>query len=234
MTLYLAGFWSGKHSRSVLSAAHEQLIEHAGESRGLHFYYVADGHELWVGKDGVQASDRSTHSTQILVKAAGQDTYWPYTTVCPYPSLQSEPDYIRNRIARFMTYPGAILRSVLERSSRSNYSMALYVSDKGERVYHEQLAEMRRIQGTVPRPILKPDLHVETTDGAVLRMWKHPHYTEGWDMRRFLEAVINSLPGEDYIIAHRNPKDMAESHGAFVGGYHSVLEAEFGLKAQGE
>lgn len=230
MKLYLAGFHSGQSARNLLTAEHQQFIELAGESGGLSFYSVAEGRHLWVGPGGVNLSEPAG-STQILVKADGGDTYWPYSTVSPHPSLESEPDYIRNRVARYMTCPDAILRSVLERGCGTDYSLALYVSEKGERVYQEQLQEMRRVQGKVLRALGNPDIHVASTEGAVLRMWKHPDYLDGWEMKRFFVAVIKALECGDYLLAHRNPKGMPESHGAFIGGYHTVIQAEFGLVA---
>ncbi|CAK7027003.1 MAG: hypothetical protein DELT_02615 [Desulfovibrio sp.] len=97
MTVYLAGFNLGKSTSSTLSPEHLQLLEYVDESGGLEFYSVRDGRELWVGAAGVQVSGKNSY-TQILVKTKDGDTYWPYSIVCPDPSLKSEPDFIRTRV----------------------------------------------------------------------------------------------------------------------------------------
>jgi hypothetical protein len=229
MTMYLAGNHGGRASKHPLPDEYLQLIEFVDTTKALEFHVVRESHDLGVDMHGIHVSQMSGFS-QILIKLTNGDTFWPYSVVSPNPDLTSDPYYVRSHVDRYMTYPGTILRSLLERMSGSDYSLALYLSAEGERVYQRQFQKMKR-RGRVPEHLAKPDVAVATAKVGFLRMWKHPDYFDGFDMRRLFDAVVKSLTDKDYLLVYRDSKGLPEYYGTYAGELKIVLETEFGLAA---
>lgn len=96
---------------------------------------------------------------------------------------------------------------------------ALELSEQGEHALQAQLKDMPFDEWAMLIMALK-SVEVYRHHGAVLRVWDYEDCSESSPLMRFLKALMESLPLEDYRYVFESPHGDITSAGCYEGPHH--------------